>query len=181
MKGIIFTELLDMIEEKFGLETVDQIIEASALPSGGAYTSVGTYDHQEIVQLLLQLHRVAGVPVADLLRNFGQHLFGRFVVRYPEMFEGVPDAFTFLTLIDSQIHTEVRKLYSDAELPTFACTRVKPNELTMLYQSKRGMEDLAEGLIKGCALHFREQLLVRREKIADGVGSGVRFHILHLG
>ena len=42
MKGIIFTEFLDLVEEKFGLEMVDKIIEQSNLDSGGIYTSVGT-------------------------------------------------------------------------------------------------------------------------------------------
>ena len=36
MKGIVFTEFLEMVEEKYGYEVVDQIIEESKLPSGGA-------------------------------------------------------------------------------------------------------------------------------------------------
>ena len=31
MKGIVFTEFLEMVELKFGLETVDKIIENSKL------------------------------------------------------------------------------------------------------------------------------------------------------
>ena len=32
MKGIVFTEFLEMVEDQFGLETVDDIIEAADLP-----------------------------------------------------------------------------------------------------------------------------------------------------
>ena len=39
MKGIIFTEFLDMVEKKFSIETVDHIIEVSNLSSGGSYTA----------------------------------------------------------------------------------------------------------------------------------------------
>jgi hypothetical protein len=35
MKGIVFAEFLELVEEKFGLEVVDRILQASTLPSGG--------------------------------------------------------------------------------------------------------------------------------------------------
>ena len=38
MKGIVFTEFLDMVEKEFGYETVDHIIENSELSSNGIYT-----------------------------------------------------------------------------------------------------------------------------------------------
>ena len=55
MKGMIFTEFLEMVESKFGLETVDTTIENSDLPSEGIYTSVGTYDFNEMVSLIAGL------------------------------------------------------------------------------------------------------------------------------
>ena len=45
MKGVIFTEFLEMVESHFSPEMADRIITAARLPSGGAYTAVGTYDH----------------------------------------------------------------------------------------------------------------------------------------
>ena len=41
MKGIIFTEFLDLVEEKFGLAMVDKIIKQSQLESKGIYKSIG--------------------------------------------------------------------------------------------------------------------------------------------
>ena len=38
MKGIVFSEFMELVEEKFGLETVDHLIESTDLASGGAYT-----------------------------------------------------------------------------------------------------------------------------------------------
>ena len=89
MKGVVFTELLELVEEKFGDEIADQIIEESDLPSGGAYTAVGTYDHQEIFQLVTQLSAKTNAPVPTLVKAFGQHLFGRFYAGYPQFFEGI--------------------------------------------------------------------------------------------
>ena len=52
MKGIVFREFMQMVEDQFSLETADAIIEASHLASGGSYTSVGTYPHEEMVELV---------------------------------------------------------------------------------------------------------------------------------
>lgn len=38
MKGMVFTEFLDMVETKFSAAMVDDIIEDSQVASGGAYT-----------------------------------------------------------------------------------------------------------------------------------------------
>ena len=52
MKGMVFTEFLEMVESTFSADMVAAIIDDSAPPSGGAYTSVGTYDHQELVGMV---------------------------------------------------------------------------------------------------------------------------------
>lgn len=45
MKGIIFTEFLDMVDEQFGFEVTEHIIEKAKhqLSTGGSYSAVGTY------------------------------------------------------------------------------------------------------------------------------------------
>ena len=72
-------------------------------------------------------------------------------------------------------HGEVRKLYPDAELPTFTCDTSTPGRLTMLYRSSRPFADLAEGLIAGCVAHFGEPMLMHRDNIANSHGTHVRF------
>jgi hypothetical protein len=181
MKGIIFTEFLEMVEARFSPEVVDRIIEACELPSGGAYTAVGTYDHQEIVQLVMQLSTVTEIPVPDLLRAYGTHLFSRFIVAYPQFFAGVDTTFAFLQNIEKHIHTEVRKLYPDADLPSFTYETADPRYLTMIYQSTRPFAALAEGLIMGCIAHFGEQIEVHCEDLSDGQGTCMRFSLTKRG
>ena len=55
MKGIVFREFIDMVESQFSVDTADAIIGASALSTHGAYTTVGTYPHQEMVDLVSNL------------------------------------------------------------------------------------------------------------------------------
>jgi len=54
---------------------VDGIIEASDLPSEGIYTSVGTYEFNEMVILLHSLSERTNISIDDLLYAFGHYLF----------------------------------------------------------------------------------------------------------
>ncbi|GHB58781.1 guanylate cyclase [Psychrosphaera saromensis] len=154
MKGMVFTEFMDMVEDVFSVDILEDVIEKSDLPNDGAYTAVGTYDHQEIVRMTDNLSQAVNIPVPTLLEVFGKHLFGRFSARYPSFFAGIADPFEFLKNIDNYIHVEVKKLYPDAELPRFYHEQKSANELTMYYMSSRHFEDLAVGLISGCLAHF---------------------------
>ncbi len=181
MKGIVFTEFLEMVEDRFSPEITDRIIEASDLPSRGAYTAVGTYDHTEMVRLVTELSAVTGATVPSLLHTFGKHLFGRFVALYPQFFHGVESAYSFLEGVDSYIHVEVLKLYPDAELPRFECDSSKPGQLTLIYRSTKRLADLAEGLIQGCIEHFGQTIHIQREDLSGGQGSCVRFLLTDAG
>ncbi|MGE9293383.1 MAG: heme NO-binding domain-containing protein [Puniceicoccales bacterium] len=168
MKGIVFTEFLEMVEDRFGMDMADKILDEADLPmSRGAYTAVGTYPHSEMVSLVTHLSAESQVPVPDLLKVYGEHLFGRFHTLYPSFFEGVDNAFDFLASIHDVIHVEVKMLYPDAELPKFVCARPSPNVLTMHYISSRQMQDFAEGLISGCLKHFDEAITIEVQPQAD--------------
>lgn len=174
MKGIVFTEFLGLVEEKFGYEMVDQIIEESTLPSGGAYTAVGTYAHAEIVSLVTNLSRRTDLPVGDLLKIYGRHLFGVFVRSYGHFLARADSAFSLLESIENHIHVEVKKLYPDAELPHFETKRLSPGTLEMVYRSERRMGDFAEGLLEATFEHFKENATIERENLVPD-GSVVRF------
>lgn len=154
MKGIIFTEFLDMVEDRFSADVAEEMIERSDLESGGAYTMVGSYDHRELLQLVTHLSDLTGAPVRDLVMAYGQFLFSRFVAIYPEILEGIDDPLDFLESVESHIHVEVRKLYPDAELPSLLTRRLDEQTLEATYRSSRPFADVAHALILGCMNHF---------------------------
>ena len=166
MKGIIFTEFIELIEEKFSEDMADQLIDECNLASGGAYTSVGVYDHQEIIELVAKLSQVTSLPVKDLLITFGKHLAVRFSVIFPEMFES-NDLFSFLESIHDHVHVEVKKLYPEAELPELK-SQIEDRTLTFKYSSSRPFADLAFGLIQGAIEYYGEHVkLSRNNDISD--------------
>jgi hypothetical protein len=163
MKGVVFTEFMDMVEDVFSPEVLDLIIEKSELPNHGAYTSVGTYDHQEIVRMTVNLSEHLNVPVSDLLEAFGKFLFTRFTQMFPAFFEEPQHAFDFLKKVDSYIHVEVKKLYPDAELPRFYYEQLDEHSLVLYYVSSRHFQDLAIGLIKGCLDFYQNRASVNHQ------------------
>lgn len=171
MKGIVFTEFLDHVDDAFGPMVVEDMIEASDLPSGGAYTSVGTYDHTEIVQLVANLSKLSGVAVADLLHGFGLYLGGRFAEKFGHFFEAAPGLFDLLDSVEEHIHVEVRKLYPDAALPSIILTDRDESSARIRYRSPRGMDSLAVGLIEASAGYYGDKVNVACETGGDDEGS----------
>jgi hypothetical protein len=176
MKGVVFTSFLELVEQKFGYEVVDKILSASDLPSGGIYTSIGTYKYSEMVSLLDHLSRHTGIPVPDLLYLYGQYFFGVIIKTYSYFLKDIHSSFDLLSGIDNYIHVEVQKLYPDAELPSFVITNHGPDKIEMVYRSARKMGDFAAGLIQATLEHYGEKANVLRENL-DETGAVVRFVI----
>lgn len=162
MRGIVFSEFLEFVESVAGEDMVDDMIDACDLPSDGAYTAVGNYDHTEILSMVTFLHTATGNNVSEMVEAFGTHLFGQLAESHKAIFENQHGVLDFLEGIESHIHTEVRKLYPDAELPKFETERVSPNQLIMNYASSRPFADLALGMMRGASKHFDHAINIER-------------------
>lgn len=167
MRGIIFTELLDLIDGAFSEEILEEVLERCQLKSGGAYTTVGNYDYRELLQIVNHLSEITGVPGKQLVMTYCEVLFARFAELYPMFFEGMSEPFVFLKTVGDHIHVEVRKLYSDSQLPTVAANDTGDGELTVDYSSHRPLADVAEGLIRGCLKFFGGEFELTREDLPD--------------
>lgn len=179
MKGLIFTEFLELVEREFSVATAETILNDVALTSGGAYTSVGSYDHRELVRLVEALSVRTGIPTPELLRHYGRALFPALVASQPGISLEVTSTFELLRDLDRHIHREVRKLYPAAELPEFEVTESDGTGISVVYRSHRAFADLAHGLIEGSAVYFGETLAIDRRPIAQD-GTHEEFRVRHL-
>ena len=176
MKGIVFTEFLDLVEDKFGLEMVDRIISSSQLESEGVYTSVGTYSFSEMLQLLQHLSQNTGISIDNLLLVYAEHFFSVIENSYPGLLATYKDPIEMISSIENHIHVEVRKIYPDAELPTFEVIEKTENSLIMDYTSSRSMHHFGLGLMNKTFEHFNSTATIELEKIKED-GTQVRFVI----
>ena len=175
MKGIVFTEFLEIVEDTFSPDIADEIIEASHLENDGAYTAVGTYHHAELIELISHLSKQTKVDIPLLVKTFGIYLFGRFVALYPVFFENNTSCFGFLQMIENHVHVEVKKLYPDAELPSFKTRLLEENVLEMIYQSQRPFAPLAEGLMLGCIQYYHEEIDINITDLSADKNKHVKF------
>lgn len=166
MKGVVFTEFAQLVEDKWGRDMMDDIIDAVDPPSGGGYCSVASYDFSELADLLAELSRRVAVPEAELLKVFGAHLASVFLKKYADFFNAHGNLFEFLKSVDDHIHVEVRKLYPDADLPVFRHQQIDDSRLMFYYQSERPLADLAEGLIRASAKHYQHEIEITRTPVA---------------
>ncbi|MCL6293947.1 heme NO-binding domain-containing protein [Jejuia spongiicola] len=176
MKGIVFTEFLDLVEDKFGLEMVDKIINESNLESNGVYTSVGTYKFSEMLQLLQHLSANTNISIDDLLLVYAEHFFSVLEVSYPDLIATYKDPIEMLASIENHIHVEVRKIYPEAELPTFEVVKKTENSLEMIYKSSRAMHHFGLGLMNKTFEHFNSTATIILEKLKED-GTEVKFLI----
>ena len=176
MKGIVFTEFLELVEQKFGLEVVDEIIEKSDLESNGAYTSIGTYKFSEMLQLLSHLSTKTSISIDELLLVYAEHFFWVLVKSYPVLIKSYSDPINMLASIESHIHIEVLKIYPDAELPTFEVISKSKNSLILIYKSSRAMYYFGLGLMNKTFDYFNSSAEIVIEKLKED-GTEVKFII----
>ncbi len=176
MKGIVFTEFLDLVEDKFGLEMVDEIIEKSNLESGGVYTAVGTYAFSEMLQLLRHLSKNTNISIDNLLLVYAEHFFDVLKRNYGDLLSRYTNPIEMLSSIENHIHVEVKKIYPEAELPTFEVLEKTEDSLVMVYKSSRAMHHFGLGLMNKTFEYFKAKATIELEKIKED-GTEVKFMI----
>ena len=155
MKGIIFTTFSDMVEEQYGLETWDLLVEKVKPANRGAYTAGGTYPEVDLMGYVTELSKIEKESPSALVEKFGEYLFPTLAKKYPIF---LPKGITFkefMKSIDKVIHIEVQKLHPEANLPTMTYEDPAPHKLVILYKSPRKLCSLAIGLTRGAAAHFK--------------------------
>jgi hypothetical protein len=186
MKGIIFTEFLDLVEERFGLEMVDKIICQSRLESEGIYTSIGTYSFYEFLQLLHNLSKNNSISIINLLRVYATQIFSAMDTIHPDMLKSYNDSIEMIAAMNQHIekifttkdasHEQLLKAKSFSPLPQFIVKEKTKNSLIINYKSQRRMEHFWLGLMHEMFQHFDETATIVLEKVKKD-GSEVKFTI----
>lgn len=179
MKGMVFKVFESHVAKHLGEEMLDDLLDDPHLSTAGAYTSVGNYPPGDMLRMVSVLAERTGVPVNELVQTFGFELFEVLAAQHPEIMVQFDGCLDMLAGIESVIHRDVRKLYSDAELPRFDIeAQDGQRHLKMVYRSSRPFADLAHGLIQGALAHYgiKEKATVLREDLSND-GTQARFDI----
>jgi hypothetical protein len=155
VKGIVMRSFIDYVDDAHGARVADEIASLKHLASGGAFTTVGYYPVTDLLAMAEAASQATGVPLKTLIYRFGRDLYGRLHRGHSQLMAAYASPIEVLSSLEAVIHVNVRKLYDNAELPTFEVKERDGNRsVTLLYQSSRPFADLAAGLIAGCLDHF---------------------------
>lgn len=160
MKGAVFIALNEMIESQYGINTWEELLDEVKPPSNGIYTSTEDYSDDEMTQFVLAISKKLSLESSQVTRLFGKFLFTELNKKYGIFTKLSSSLFEFLVSIENVIHKEVRKLYTNPNLPTLACEIKNENEIIVTYQSPRKLCFLAEGLMFGAANYYKENVVI---------------------
>jgi hypothetical protein len=176
MKGFIFTNFIEFVETNHGLEMVDEMITNCNLPSQGIYSSFSSYQFDELVSLLTFVSQKTNVNPEILLEKFGVFVFPYLIGKHSYIIENFDNPIDLIGGIENHIHIEVKKLYNDADLPTFRVVEKTEKKLSVIYNSSKGLTYFAIGLMKETLNHFNVKGNITIDKSFDAT-MGVKFII----
>lgn len=180
MKGIVFVEFNEFIEEVFGEAFWDEILEEAELASEGIFTTVGTYDDQELLTLIGLVCDKKGLSAKQAQHAFGEWVFIKLYQAAPPGAHDFTDVFEFLHAVQDFIHIEVKKLNPDAILPEFEFLSETADHLTLVYKSPRNLCFFCEGLILGLAKHTKQPVEVSQSECVHEDGERCVVEVLKL-
>lgn len=162
MKGIIFNALEEFVNENFGEGTFDFLVEKSLPDKEDTYVGPGTYSDEELFKIVETAVEVKNLDLEETLKGFGVFLFTILAGKYPQFLEPFDNAKDFIKTVHDIIHVEVRKLFPEAETPSFSFFNESKNTISLRYESKRKLFTLAEGLIEGAGNYYNQKITINR-------------------
>ena len=180
MKGSVFRVFAKMVEQNFGNEMFDDLVEDCQLPSGGAYTSVGYYNDRELFDLVAALSLRTQTPVPAVLHAFGEFWVLVFLEKYALANEAYASLFDFLDDIETHWRAETLSLYPSDQHPTFEVRRVDDQTTTVLFRAVPPLSQAAPGILgilEGAVAYYGVDARVEMEDKDLDETSAVRFQI----
>jgi len=167
MKGVILKCLKDLVVEKFGKNTWQQIFDKSGFNIATIIASGNDYEDEVVVNVIVKTCEVLNISLFQAADAFGDYWMNTFAPNvYGAHLMGAKTAREFLLKLNG-IHDRITKSVTDAHPPRFELEWLDNNTLIFRYISKRGLVDFVVGLLKGVGKKFNEQLGVEKLNETD--------------
>lgn len=169
MHGIIFKELKDFVIDQYDQATWNAIVDEAGVPSG-LYVPVSEYPDEELLALVAAASELSGIPVDDLLYEFGRFVFPDLASVYGVHVDDEWDAVDLVANVEHYIHEALRaKQLSEFTPPGLQSKRVGEDRVLLAYSSDRELCDVAKGLLVGAGEFYDDPVAVREHRcMKDG-------------
>jgi hypothetical protein len=153
MHGLIFASLRDYSIRRLGKETAER------LWAGASYETDLAYGDGEFRDRLGSVGQALALPGDELQRDFGVFAARTtFAGLFPDYFAASGDTLTFLLGVEEKIHELVRATIPGAYPPNLHVRPLGRDGVLVSYTSQRELCRLLEGLVRGTAAHYGEQV-----------------------
>jgi hypothetical protein len=150
MKGYIFTEFLEMVEDRYGFVLMDRIILNANLESDGVYTSVGSYPQKELIELMKQLSIEIKEDIKTIMMYTGERIYNTSLNTFNKKLLLLEMNFPFIERLKNYLTNECRSIFNNDEILNVKFTS-EENSLIAHFEFKEVETSLLmEGIIKGC-------------------------------
>lgn len=167
MKGIVFNLVKEVVIEEFGADTWLQLLEADG--DGQHYENTDDCPDDELLSIVESAAELLELTTADVLRFVGERVIKHMAAIYGHYFDAHTCSLDFFATLDDTIHWEVLSMYEGAEPPRFSIEDIGGGRALIEYSSRRGLPDLAEGMMAGVAGIYGEVLTTERvDEVEDG-------------
>lgn len=162
MKGVIVNSLQSLVDEKFGHQRWEEILEKIGLNSDSFFLAIDDIDDATVLKALQAACDVLHVSQSQLADEFGDYWVNSYAPKFYKIYYmGITSARDFLLKMND-VHQSVTKSMPNAHPPRFEYSSVSDSKLIMKYDSQRGLFDVMIGLIKGVGRHYKENLTLRQ-------------------
>jgi len=165
MHGLIVNQLRQFVVTRLGKPAWESIAVRVGPPlESGPLSLDHVYDDAVVSAIVTAAVETSGIAAPDLLEDFGSFLAPVLLRIYGSL---VPSGWRTLDVIEhteEHIHTVVRMRDENAGPPDLAAERLSPTEVLINYTSPRRLCKVAEGIARGMASHFGEQVDIRQSE-----------------
>ena len=178
MYGLINVAIRDLVTNRFGQESWDQITEKAQVDEM-AFVRMGQNDDAVTYALIGAASEILDLPASDILQAFGQY-WTEFTAEegYGHLLDSAGKTLPeFLQNLD-QLHARVGTMYPNLKPPIFECSNITENSLDLLYRSEReGLDDLVIGLLKGLGVRFNNEVTIEQMATKSESVEASMFHV----
>lgn len=162
MKGAIVNCLHELVNEKYGNQKWEEMLEKAGMDRDSFFLAMDDIDDSAAIKVVQTACNVLGVSLSELADEFGDYWVNTYAAKYYKVYYiGVKSAREFLLKMND-VHQMVTKDLPNAHPPRFEYVSNSENKLIMKYISQRGLIDFMIGLIKGVGHYYKENLTIRQ-------------------
>ncbi len=161
MKGTVVSTWIKTCRKLYGNEIVDKAMNNVGWDKNRIFTPLENVEDEKIKKVINIVAKEIKEPVDKLWGELGENNILTFFNDYPAFFNR-NNLYTFLKGMND-VHSVIMKKINGAKPPIFRLEPVSKNQCLFVYNSSRGMFDYFQGLLRGSAKHFKEEILITEE------------------